>query len=246
MLFFLHSAPLRLPFLQMASQNTLHQFRSTRTRIAKPTRPNPPPSPRACTRDFSNYLGHRHPLRIIFVGHNPSSKSWEVAAPYAHPTNKFWRLLRDSQLADPALCNAPAFSQLPEAAGIGFIDLFVESGSDAAVIGKHAAKDPVWRRQFLNRLCNATDGVPPQVLCCVSKVVAKKLLNGWMGDYGPVGVGSDWQLEGCEQSEIWVLPSTSGRAVLSWEQRLAPFKELAEKFRNELPWNHTKAQSDTA
>ncbi|KNC71846.1 hypothetical protein SARC_15610 [Sphaeroforma arctica JP610] len=59
-----------------------------------------------------------------------------------------------------------------------------------------------------------------------STIVAKKLLAGWSGGFGPAGVGRDWQLHGLRDVLMWVLPSTSGRAVMTWEQRISPFREL--------------------
>lgn len=220
----------------------LDKLRSTRTRIAKPKTASPSvsssfashqPETDQSSRDFSNYLGDSHPLRIIFVGHNPSEKSWACSAPYAHPTNKFWRLLKEAKLAPEDLCKAESFALLPKAVGIGFIDLFVASGSDASKIGPGAEKRSDWRVDFLSRLRAGTKGIPPLVLCCVSKIVASKLLGGWKGEYGHIGNGKDWGLDAAENSEIWVLPSTSGRAVLSWEQRLMPFQDLRAHFPGE-------------
>lgn len=187
----------------------------------------------AAKRDFANYLGDRHPLRVIFVGHNPSDVSWDSIAPYAHATNKFWRLLREANLAPEKLCKPKYFSSLPAAAGIGFIDLFVTSGSDASKVEPGAEKLSEWREQFLERLENGTGGNPPKILCCISKIVAKKLLQGWNGDYGSVGKGSEWGLTSALESDIWVLPSTSGRAGLKWNQRLEPFQRLRAQFTEE-------------
>lgn len=218
---------------QMTTPAFLDGLRSTRSRIAKP-RVRAQQSAMASNttesddtlRDFSRYLGDKHPLRIIFVGHNPSDKSWEIAAPYAHPTNKFWRLLRDAQLAPPHLCKASEYKQLPRECGIGFIDLFVTSGSDASKIGRDALKQVDWKQNFFTRLTSGTGGVDPLIICCVSKIVATKLLSGWKGEFGKVGTGRDWNLQGAETSEVWVLPSSSGRAGLTWEARLNPFKQL--------------------
>lgn len=38
------------------------------------------------------------PLRIIFIGHNPSNKSWEEGHYYANPSNRFWFLLKEIKM----------------------------------------------------------------------------------------------------------------------------------------------------
>lgn len=194
-------------------------------------------------RDWSHHFGERHPLRVIFVGHNPSTKSWAERAPYAHPTNKFWRLLKESSIIPPELCIPSSYMRLSSLFGVGFIDLFVTCGSDASKIGndviKRKDKNPErdeCRMEFIHRLNKATGNKGPVILACVSKVVAKKLLQGWKGDFGFVGYGPQWKLTGCDETEVWVLPSTSGRAVLSWEDRIAPFHQLSKRLANEPPW----------
>lgn len=236
----------------MANPNALDALRSTRTRIAKPRTihraelsMNSHVDEDASKRDFSNYLGPRHPLRVIFVGHNPSDVSWECAAPYAHGSNRFWKLLNESNLAPADLCEPRYFSRLPDEVGIGFIDLFVTSGSDASLVGKGAEKSDEWRKEFLMRLEKGTKGTPPNILCCLSKIVAKKLLRGWNGAYGFAGQGKDWDLEGADDCEVWVLPSTSGRAGLKWEQRLKPFQELSKKVHQTGPWNGNNKESES-
>lgn len=213
---------------------SLDNLRSTRTRIVKLVA-----HPRSTliqsisaqqnipNRDFSRFLGKSHPLRIIFVGHNPSERSWDLEAPYAHPTNKFWRLLREAQLVPENLCKPEEYKKLVHVSGIGFIDLFVVKGSDASKVRKDAFKNGLWKQDFCSRLTTGTGGVAPHALCCVSKIVAKKLLGNWGGHFGQVGTGQDYGINGAKSSTIWVLPSTSGRAAMTWEARLAPFKELA-------------------
>ncbi|KAI0566963.1 Uracil-DNA glycosylase-like protein [Gracilaria domingensis] len=221
------------------STTPIDALRSTRTRIAKirqhtqltPSRPTPCDNADndVKKRDFSRYFGEKHPLRIVFVGHNPSAKSWDEVAPYAHRTNQFWRLLQESQLAPAHLCKPSQHAKLPGCCGIGFIDLFVTSGSDASKIGKRAVRNTEWKQGFFERLECGTGGTPPRILCCVSKIVARKLLGGWNGEFGHVGSGRDWNLRGAETSEVWILPSTSGRAGLTFQARLEPFQKLATR-----------------
>lgn len=237
--------PLRATAMSQAL-HTLDSFRSKRSRITKPklivSRHAQKPASDGRSRDFSHFLGDQHPLRVIFIGHNPSEKSWAEAAPYAHKSNRFWILLKDSGMVDAELAEPRHFTKLPAAVGIGFADLFVTSGSDASKINHEEGAS--LRRDVMGRLISGTGGVLPKIICCVSKIVAKKLLDRWSGDYGRAGTGKDWGLEESSTSEIWVLPSTSGRAGLTREQRLKPFQELAQYIAR-TPWRTGVEQPPT-
>lgn len=212
-------------------------LRSTRTRIAKPvstaTQIKAEDAADGSSRDFARYLGDRHPLRVIFIGHNPSDTSWREAAPYAHKSNRFWRLMEESGLVPKDLAKPDRFTELPSRVGVGFADLFVTSGSDASKV--NGGEGDCLRKDVADRILAGTQGIPPKVICCVSKMVAKKMLAGWNGDYGRSGYGRDWGLDKLEDAIVWVLPSTSGRAGLKWVERLVPFQSLAA-FVEETPW----------
>lgn len=187
-------------------------------------------------RDWSRGMerGAHGRMRVIFVGHNPSDRSWAARAPYAHPSNSFWRLLREAELAPPELCVPDRYVDYPKKLGIAFADLFVTSGSLASAVA--APKDPVWRtRDFCARIARESGELPPAIIACVSKGVAQKLLPGWAGTYGPAGTGAQWGLTGLEESHLWVLPTSSGRAGIKWELRLRPFSELAAILREKYP-----------
>jgi thymine-DNA glycosylase len=44
-----------------------------------------------------------------------------------------------------------------------------------------------------------------------------------------------WPRECLDGCEVWVLPSSSGRAAMTTEQRAVPYQQLAERF-HQLPW----------
>lgn len=155
-----------------------------------------------------------------------------ACAPYAHPSNSFWKLLRDAEIAPAEMCAAKEYARYPKECGIAFADLFVTSGSLASAVNAPVG----WgAEQFCARIARESGGLAPHVVACVSKGVAKKLLKGWDGEFGAVGDGVKWKLNGLQKSQVWVLPSTSGRAGMKWEQRVAPFKLLAETLK-EYPW----------
>lgn len=177
------------------------------------------------------------------MGHNPSEESWKKRIPYAHRTNRFWKLLESSELISPSSNSderGQNHTEMPWTHGIGFIDLFVTCGSDAAQI--NMAFD---HREFVNRLGPRK----PHILAFVSKMVAEKFLGAKQyksfcrkagssnKGYGYVGTGRQWGLgvDDLNECRLWVLPSTSGRASLSWEVRLQPFVLLRQHLEQSMP-----------
>ncbi len=194
----------------------------TKSVAAKSSTPAQPPPEGAELRDWGRHMrnGAHGRMRVLFLGHNPSEKSWDMCAPYAHGSNRFWKLLADSRLAPADMCEPHLHTEFPEKLGLAFADLIVTRGSVAADV-----KDVVDPNSVAERILRWA-GTPPRIVACVSKSVAQKFLPGWKGSFGQVGVGRDWRLKGLEDSAIWVLPSTSGRAGLKWVDRLQPFVDL--------------------
>jgi len=61
-------------------------------------------------------------LKLVFCGYNPSLTSGHTGHHYAHPGNRFWRVLHASGLTG-RLYRPEEDEQLPEALGIGFTNL---------------------------------------------------------------------------------------------------------------------------
>ena len=61
-------------------------------------------------------------LRLVFCGYNPSLTSGRTGHHYAHPANRFWRVLHASGITD-RLYRPEEDEALPDALGIGFTNL---------------------------------------------------------------------------------------------------------------------------
>ena len=61
-------------------------------------------------------------LRLVFCGYNPSLTSGRTGHHYAHPVNRFWRVLHASGITD-RLYRPEEDEALPDALGIGFTNL---------------------------------------------------------------------------------------------------------------------------
>jgi TDG/mug DNA glycosylase family protein len=58
-------------------------------------------------------------LRLVFCGYNPSLTSGRSGYHYAHPGNRFWRVLHASGITD-RLYRPEEDEALPDTLGIGF------------------------------------------------------------------------------------------------------------------------------
>ena len=61
-------------------------------------------------------------LKLVFCGYNPSLTSGRSGHHYAHPGNRFWRVLHASGITD-RLYRPEEDEALPDALGIGFTNL---------------------------------------------------------------------------------------------------------------------------
>jgi G:T/U-mismatch repair DNA glycosylase len=190
------------------------------------------------SRDWLTYVAPGLPrARIVFIGHNPSEMSWDKVAPYANPTNAFWKILAQSGLASQDEAVPAKWRMLAETRGIVFGDLWPVSGSDSSKVDKvtHGAAVAA---DVTSRMQAALHAGPPRAVVLVSKSVGEHFLGikSRKLSYGRVGMADALSLPWLSSdTQIWLVPSTSGRAVLSFVDRLAPYKALADAA-HEWPW----------
>ncbi|CAK4650320.1 hypothetical protein LEN26_005939 [Aphanomyces euteiches] len=197
------------------------------------------------------------PLRLLIVGHNPSDHAWESGYSYSNPTNRFWKLLagefqqytwngvlpKDWTLFDQ--------NRMPHVLGIGFSDLGHEPGNDAAIYKKKIMHE--WKQEFYNRMRQHLNRVAAQLHGssgaekCSNPYAHGPLLVAFSGKrqysflfdppltdairngkQDPSDLPPDWPLP--PTCEVWVLPSSSGRAAMTHAQRCQPYMDLAERF----------------
>jgi TDG/mug DNA glycosylase family protein len=143
-------------------------------------------------------------LRVVFCGTAAGAASARLGAYYAGPGNRFWTILAAIGLT-PRRLAPDEFRMLPDFA-IGLTDLAKSvSGADASL--PHHAFD---RAALRARICAAR----PKILAFNGKKAASVFLSkpGPDIDYGRQGSLPDFP-------DVYVLPSTSGAARGSWDQR---------------------------
>ncbi len=144
-------------------------------------------------------------LKVVFCGTAAGKKSAELKNYYAHPGNKFYRILHDTGLT-PRLLTPSEFCILPQF-GIGLTDLNQsESGMDHQL--SHAAFNISAFQQKMERY-------QPRIVAFTSKKAASKYFGV---DTGKLQFGE--QQQAIKNTRIFILPSTSGAAQTSWDEKI--------------------------
>jgi len=140
-------------------------------------------------------------LELVFVGINPGLYSAQRQHYYAHPGNGFWRELSASELV-PRVVGPDDDRDVLARLSIGFTDVVkrvVTDSSDVSDAELRAAV-PAFRR----RIAYAR----PRAVCFTTT-------RGFAMCFPKVRAAATWgrQPVTLEGAEVWVMPSTSGRAA---------------------------------
>ena len=155
----------------------------------------------------------QHSLRLVLCGTAAGTTSAAERAYYAHPQNKFWKILHETRLTPEQLQPRQYRSLLQH--GIGLTDLVkVAAGMDRATLPRLSIADRA-------RLNNAIATFRPRFLAFTSKTAGQKFFGGTR-DYGE-------QREAIGDTRVWILPSTSGAANGSWRPEV--WHQFAESVR---------------
>ena len=140
-------------------------------------------------------------LELVFIGINPGERSAQRGHYYAHPGNGFWPALSASALVDGAVTFEDDRS-MPGRYGIGFTDVVKRVVTDSSQVtdAELRAAVPLLRR----RIAYAS----PRAICFTST-------RGFGAAFPRLWQPHGWgrQPVTLEGAEVWVMPSTSGRAA---------------------------------
>ena len=152
-------------------------------------------------------------LKVVFCGSAVGSVSARRGAYYAHPGNRFWRVLHLVGLT-PRQLRPEEYATLPEY-GIGLTDV-VKGASGRDIDISHGEMASSRGRLALQA---KIERFRPRALAFNGKKAAQVFLDTPVVSYGR-------QPERLGPSEIFVLPSTSGAARRYWD--LTHWVELAD------------------
>lgn len=154
-------------------------------------------------------------LDVVFCGTAAGRRSAEDGAYYAHPGNMFWRTLFAIGLTPRQF--SPAEYPLVPALGIGLTDLSkFHFGNDADL--PVDAFDVATLRAKIERFA-------PRIVAFTSKHAGVSALGK--------GIGYGLQPTTFGQTRLFVLPSPSGQARRSWDERI--WHDLAALVRAQPP-----------
>jgi double-stranded uracil-DNA glycosylase len=157
----------------------------------------------------------RPPVRVLFVGINPGIRSATLGHHFAGYSNRFWKLLHESNLVtEPIGCLDDV--RLPEW-GFGITNLISRPtpGIDTLRAEEYVSGARTLRRKIRRW--------KPEVVAFVGLTLFRSIFARRPGD--PVAPGL--QDETVEGARVYVLPNPSGRnAHYSYAEMLAAFRSL--------------------
>ena len=153
-------------------------------------------------------------LDIVFCGTAAGTVSAQRGAYYAHPQNKFWRVLFAVGLT-PRLIEPERYAELPQW-GLGLTDIAKHvSGMDrelpAGALGNEAC----------SALTAKVRAMEPKLLAFTSLNAGRRYLGRAAG-FGDSGARVG-------RTRVWLLPSPSPTAGWNWDE--AWWRQLAERAR---------------
>jgi TDG/mug DNA glycosylase family protein len=166
----------------------------------------------------------RRGLDVVFVGFNPSPRSFAAGHHYAHPANRFWSLLAASGLTPERL--RPEDDARLLGLGYGFTDVVARATASAADL----AADELRRGGACVRAQLAR--YRPRVAAYTGKGVYRAVACVAAGRRVSYGEQPEPVVPGVRD---FVLPSPSGRSGVPWEEAKAWYARLAAAVRGPAP-----------
>lgn len=163
-------------------------------------------------------------LRLVVVGTNPGLRSAELGHYYAHPLNRFWRLLAESGLTPRRF--APDEDGLAPSLGIGFTDLVKRASAGFADLS--AAELQAGAAALREKLARFR----PEVAAYTGKGIYRALT----GASGAAAIAYGRQPgQAVPGVADFVLPSPSGRSGLPYAEKLRWYRALADLLERPSP-----------
>ncbi|KAL3667362.1 hypothetical protein V7S43_007588 [Phytophthora oleae] len=204
-------------------------------------------------------VGHNpsdHAWKTGYSYSNPTNRMWMLLTGTLAPHS--WKGIV------PSTARIPEQNILPLVHGVGFTSIGMEPGNDASKYGKRtmeAWRDSFFQRlrRHAAQVClndhseamkRENEGEEVRKTKCelphapILVAFSGKRQFSWLfspplskiENYGKqTRLPPGWPHELRADSEVWVLPSSSGRAAMTTAQRTLPYQQLAERLR-EIPW----------
>ncbi|MBA8500267.1 G/U mismatch-specific DNA glycosylase [Escherichia fergusonii] len=154
-------------------------------------------------------------LRVVFCGINPGLSSAEKGFPFAHPANRFWKVIHQAGFTDRQLKPQEAQLLLDYRCGVTkLVDRPTIQANEVTKLELHAGG---------RKLIEKIEDYQPQALAILGKQAYEQ---------GFSQRGTQWgkQTHTIGATQIWVLPNPSGLSRVSLEKLVEAYRELDQSL----------------
>ncbi|MEH4017375.1 G/U mismatch-specific DNA glycosylase [Escherichia fergusonii] len=154
-------------------------------------------------------------LRVVFCGINPGLSSAEKGFPFAHPANRFWKVIHQAGFTDRQLKPQEAQLLLDYCCGVTkLVDRPTVQANEVTKLELHAGG---------RKLIEKIEDYQPQALAILGKQAYEQ---------GFSQRGTQWgkQTHTIGATQIWVLPNPSGLSRVSLEKLVEAYRELDQSL----------------
>ncbi|EFL4478476.1 G/U mismatch-specific DNA glycosylase [Escherichia fergusonii] len=154
-------------------------------------------------------------LRVVFCGINPGLSSAEKGFPFAHPANRFWKVIHQAGFTDRQLKPQEAQLLLDYRCGVTkLVDRPTVQANEVTKLELHAGG---------RKLIEKIEDYQPQALAILGKQAYEQ---------GFSQRGTQWgkQTHTIGATQIWVLPNPSGLSRVSLKKLVEAYRELDQSL----------------
>lgn len=150
-------------------------------------------------------------LRVVFCGINPGKSSAHLGLPFAHPANRFWKVLHLAGFTDRQLKPEEAEQMLDY--GCGVTKLVERPTVQASEVALHEL------REGGRGLVTKMQDYQPMALAILGKQAFEQAFSQRGAKWGKqdITVGD---------TEVWILPNTSGLSRITLDKLVEAYREL--------------------
>ncbi|NDO79837.1 double-stranded uracil-DNA glycosylase [Citrobacter sp. NCU1] len=155
-------------------------------------------------------------LRVVFCGINPGLSSSGTGFPFAHPANRFWKVIHQAGFTDRQLKPEEAQHLLDFRCGVTkLVDRPTVQANEVSREELHSGG-----RNLIEKI----ERYQPQALAILGKQAFEQ-------GFSQRGVQWGKQAMSIGTTQIWVLPNTSGLSRITLDKLVEAYRELDEALR---------------
>lgn len=152
-------------------------------------------------------------LRVVFCGINPGLSSAGTGLPFAHPANRFWKVIHQAGFTDRQLKPEEAQHLLDFRCGVTkLVDRPTVQANEVSREELHSGG-----RNLIDKI----ERYQPQALAILGKQAFEQ-------GFSQRGVQWGKQAMSIGTTQVWVLPNTSGLSRIALDKLVEAYRELDE------------------